>query len=161
MVTPGPPPPAPPASHPLPPTDTALWHMGLILPSMSLTQHPHSEPTRTSPPPSSRCSAWSPSLSCRLRASVHLRSRTSPVLPGITPSEISVCVRPQDTTLWESEKRSHFLSFPRILQICLKVLLNLEIYQVLYRRACNAEYTRRVASPALCIIRQLQAPPHP
>lgn len=98
---------------------------------------------------------------CRHRASVHLRSRTSPVLPGITPSEISVCVCPQDTTLRESDKCSHFLSFPRILQICLKVLLNLEIYQVLYRRVCNAEYTRHVASPALCIIRQLQAPPHP
>ena len=55
---------------------------------------------------------------CRHRASVHLRSRTSPVLPGITPSEISVCVCPQDTTLRESDKCSHFLSFPRILQIC-------------------------------------------
>lgn len=63
MVTPGPPPHAPPASHPTPPTDPTLWHTGLLLRTMSLTQHPHSETTRTSPPPSSRCSAWSPSPS--------------------------------------------------------------------------------------------------
>lgn len=161
MVTLGPTPCTPPASHPIPPTDPALWHTGLLLPTTSLTQHPHSVSARTSPLPSSRSSAWSPSLSCRHRASVHLRSRTSPVLPGIPPSEVSVCVRPQDTTLRESEKCSHFLSFPRILQICLKVVLNLKIYQVLYRRASNTEYTRHLASPALCIIRQLRPPPNP
>ena len=57
-----------------------------------------------------------------------------------------------------------FSLLPQNSSDCLKVLLNLEIYQVLYRRVCNAEYTRHVASPAspaLCIIRQLQAPPHP
>ena len=31
MVTPGPPPHAPPASHPTPPTDPTLWHTGLLL----------------------------------------------------------------------------------------------------------------------------------
>lgn len=58
--------------------------------------------------------------SCRHRAGVHLRNRTSPVLPRIPPSELSECVRPQDTTLQESERHSHFLFFPRILQICLE-----------------------------------------
>lgn len=97
-----------------------LAHGALLLPTTSLTQHPSSVPTKTSPLPSSRCSAWSPSHSCRHRAGVHLRNRTSPVLPRIPPSELSVCVRPQDTTLQESERHSHFLSFPRILQICLE-----------------------------------------
>ena len=120
VVTLGPPPDIPPASHPIPPTDPALWHTGLLLPTMSLTQHPYSVPTKTSPLLSSRCSAWSPSHFCRHRASVHLRNRTSPILPRIPPSELSECVRPQDTTLQESERHSHFLFFPRILQICLE-----------------------------------------
>ena len=135
---PRPPPDTPPASHPIPPTDPALWHTGLVLPTMSLTQHPAvTGPVCTS--------VTEPLLFCLV--SLHQNYLSVSVL------RTQLCRRVRGILISSSS--------PEFFRFALKVLLNLKICQVLYRTACHTEYTRCMASPALCIIRQLWPPPNP